>query len=96
MTLYRHIPVYRRIEGGVVLYHLFEVAGRGYVVQSKDTLHADAPLKHERFLQKQMIELLSECAPEERSELASSIEAAIDAFDTAFAVDASDESQALR
>lgn len=90
MTLYRHVPVYRRVENGIAVYHVFEVIGLGYVVQSQDFIYADSTAEHERMLQRQFIELLIDEAPELRSQPASSIEAAIQAFDAEFPDDVGD------
>lgn len=84
MTLYRHIPVYRRIEGGVSLYHVFEIIGRGYAVQSRDFHYPDSPNAHRMQLDAQLLELLTEEAPEVRSGLFATIESAVDAFDAEF------------
>ena len=84
MTLYKHIPVYRRITGAVSLYHVFEIAGRGYTVQSRDFHYPDSTGVHLKQAEAQFFELLIEEAPEARSGLFATIEDAIAAFDAEF------------
>lgn len=84
MTLYKHIPVYRRIKGAVSLYHVFEIAGRGYAVQSRDFHYLDSTGVYLKQAEAQFLELLIEEAPEARSGLFATIEDAITAFDAEF------------
>lgn len=82
--LYRYIPVWRRESKAVALYRCFEVVGVGFSVQSKDYF---SPGRHEdqsAQLERQFVELLFEQAPEERSGVHPSLEAAIQAFEEDF------------
>ena len=87
MTLYRHIPVYRRIEGGVSLYHVFEMSDAATRC-SRDFHYPDSTNAHRMQLDAQLLELLTEEAPEVRSGLFATIESAVDAFDAKFADEA--------
>lgn len=82
--LYRYIPVWRRESNGLVLYRVFEVLGRGYAVQSKDFYRVDSLDDPAPALEAQFLELLSEQAPDGRSGISPTIEAAVIAFDRSF------------
>jgi len=82
--LYRYIPIWRRDQEGLMLYRVFEVLGRGYAVQSKDFYSVDSLGEPALSLEAQFLELLSEQAPDSRSGISPTIEAAVAAFDRLF------------
>lgn len=84
MTLYRYIPVWRRVDNGTVLYRCFEIIGQGFVVQSKDFFTIENATKQRVAMEAQFIELLIEEAPERRGNLQNTIEAAVLDFDSQF------------
>jgi hypothetical protein len=83
-SLYRYVPVWRRESGVLILYRCFEVFGKGYSVQSKDWFRPGDTAEGVSKLERQFEELLAEQAPDERSGVYASLEAAIEAFDADF------------
>ncbi len=83
MTLYRYIPIWSRTAQGLVLYRCFEVIGDGFTVQSKDLL-SPATASNIAASEAQFLELLTEAAPEVRSETHPTIQQAILSFDAKF------------
>ncbi|MEZ5441582.1 MAG: hypothetical protein R3F15_08865 [Lysobacterales bacterium] len=81
MDLYRHVPVWARTPDGVVLYQCLELLGQGFTVQSKDYFHAGSIPAGIAHSQQQLVELLQEQAPEERSPLHPTLQQAIAAFE---------------
>jgi hypothetical protein len=82
-TLYRYIPVWERVEGRLSLYRVFEVIGRGFVVQSQDYFDARM-VDDDRQLEQQFLQLLLDEAPESRMPPQPTIQEAIEDFDRAF------------
>jgi hypothetical protein len=85
MTLYRYIPVWRREPEGAKLYRCFEIVGvGGYVVQSADYFTSRTWGDREAQMEGQFMELFLEQRPEERIAPRSSIEDAIEHFESSF------------
>jgi hypothetical protein len=80
-ALYRYTPVWKRTAQGVTVYQCFEIPGRGYTVQSKDSFPPENLTKNLEHSGAQLLQLFMESAPEDRSPLYSSIEEAISGFE---------------
>jgi hypothetical protein len=82
---YRAIDVWVRKESTIVRYRCFQVLPREeYCVQSADYYRPPFNDVKAAQLDKQFLELLSEQAPDSRSDLFSSLTEAINAFDRDF------------
>ena len=84
MKLFEAVDVWRQGSmGSLVQYRCFRVwPSGGYCVQSADYYYVDKDNSHQ--FEKQFIELLSEQAPDERSEVFDTLEEAVINFDLEF------------
>tara|TARA_R110002111_G_scaffold132923_3_gene198658 strand:- start:28 stop:297 length:270 start_codon:yes stop_codon:yes gene_type:complete len=78
--LFKQIDVWSKDEGSLVCYRCFEIIGEGFFVQSADYYHLDSDYAHlKQFSDKQLIELLIDLDPPDRTDLFPTLTEAIQA-----------------